>query len=258
MKFIGLVFSYDIQKMSDNIGRKWAANVYKSKDFIFTYSAASIASVLYHNPTTEYIIYTDDVTLLREQISRYKVSMEHLVLVDWKDQLHEWKQHKYSFYPALMLMKNNDVRGKEDFVKLDNDLTCLRPFNITSMNDNTAFFWKYERLVSQGDPRWGEKLICETVFNTTHIPIFNCGVLGISKNNHGLIDEAIETCEKLSNVNILPVTDVGSPIYHCCEQVAYNWVFHSKKIQVTETYPWFDHHFDLKERCINDSSYLLR
>jgi len=257
MKFIGLVFSYDIQKMSDNIGRKWAPNVYRNKQFIFKYSAASIASVLYHNPNINYTIYTDDVNLLNEEISKYKVSKESLTLVDWKDNLDQWKTHRYPFYPLLMLMKNNDFRGKEDFVKLDNDIICLKPFSVEKMEDNTAFFWKYERIVENGDPRWGEKLICQTVFNTQKIPIFNAGVLAVSKNNHHLIDEVIETCEKLSNVNILPVTDVGSPIYHCCEQVAYNWILYKNNIKIFETFEWFDHHFDNKIKCIEEVKELL-
>jgi hypothetical protein len=257
MKFIGLVFDYDTKKMSDNIGRKWAPDAYKNKDFIFKYSTASVASVLHHNPNTEYIIYTDDVDLLDREISKYKVSKKSLVLVDWKDNLQDWKNHKYPFYPLLMLMKNNQLRGKEDYVKLDNDLFCHRPFNLEEMEDDTAYTWKYERIVANGDPRWGEKLICQTVFGTQNIPIFNCGVLGLSKNNHHLVDEVVDVCEQLTNVNILPVTDVGSPIYHCCEQVAYNWIFHSKKIKVMETNYWFDHYFDNKQKCIEASKFLM-
>jgi hypothetical protein len=204
------------------------------------------------------VIYTDDVSLLDEEICKYKVSKASLTLVDWRNNLDDWKKHRYSFYPLLMLMKNNQFHGKEDVIKLDNDLISLRPFDIQEIPENSAFLWKYERLVSEGDVRWGEKLICDTIFNTTKIPIYNCGILGISKNNHHLIDEAIEVCDKLTNVNILPVTDVGSPIYHCCEQVAYNWIFHDKKIKVIQAYPWFDHHFDNKIKCLETMRGLLK
>lgn len=257
MKFIGLVFDYDIKKMSHNIGRKWAPREYKGKEFIFAYSAASVATVLYHNPNIEYRIYTDDPSRLKEEISRYNVPTNNLSLVDWKEQLEEYKQHKYPFNCLLMLLRHNDFFNQEDFIKLDNDLIALKPCDIT-LTAKDCVAWKYERRVSEGDTRWGEILICNTVLGTTNFPIYNMGTLGLSKSNHFIIEESIELTNKLVDVNILPVTDVEAPIYHCAEQTAQNWNFYKHGLNVIQSYPYFDHHFDSKIKCINGATHLLK
>lgn len=258
MKFTGLVFDYDTKKMSDNIGRKWAPKVYGNKESIFSYSAASIASVLKYNDHIEYRVYTDDVDHLKKEILKYNVQTDSLVLVNWKDQLNDWKSHRYSFYPLLMFLKTNDFYGKEDFVKLDNDLTALKPWDIKNIKDSECISWKYERLVSEGDVRWGEILVCNTILKTTQFPIYNLGTLGLSKNNHHIIKDSLDLAIQLTEVNILEVTDVNSPIYHVCDQTAYNWNFFKNKLKVVETYQYFNHHFDNKWQCVIDSNHLLK
>ena len=67
MKFISLVFDYDFGKQKKS-GRIWADRAYRSKDFIFEYTAASIVTFCHHNPDKKYIIDTDDVDLLTLKI----------------------------------------------------------------------------------------------------------------------------------------------------------------------------------------------
>jgi hypothetical protein len=248
MKFIGLVFDYDLGKLS-SIGRKWAGDIYRNKYRIFEYSAASIASVLHTNPQTEYRVYTDDVDFLFDNIRQYNVPTNNLTLVDWSSNLAEWKQHRYPFYCAMMLMKHNCFIGKEDIVKLDNDLICKREF-LPNMTSNTSIIWKFEGMVCDGDDRTGEKHIAQVALGDTNFSRYNMGVLGLCKDDHYLIDDVISICEQLVNVDISKITDVDSSIYHCCEQTAYNWIFHKKNFSVIQSYDVFDHYFADKSNCM--------
>ena len=53
MKFISLVFDYDFGKQKSS-GRIWAEKAYKSNDFVFEYTAASIATFCHKNPNKKY------------------------------------------------------------------------------------------------------------------------------------------------------------------------------------------------------------
>jgi hypothetical protein len=257
MKFIGLVFDYDLGKLS-SIGRTWAGSVYQNKKFIFEYSAASIASVLKVNPQTEYRVYTDDVDFLFDRIGQYDVNTNNLTLVDWSSNLAEWKTHRYPFYCAMMLMKHNCFNGKEDVVKLDNDLIGKQEFPSNILKSKTSILWKFEGMVCDGDDRWGEKHITQVALGDTNFPRYNMGVLGLSKEDHYLIDDSISICEQLVNVDISKITDVDSSIWHCCEQTAYNWVFHRDKFSIVQSYDCFDHHFTDKIHCISAMSHIRR
>jgi hypothetical protein len=255
-KFLGLVFDYNINCLVKN-GRFWADKIYQNKQRIFSYSSASIASVLYHNPDTEYTILTDDVDMLYNEVKKYKVETKSLVLEERSKDLEEWKRQKYAFYPLQMLMKHNKYYKADNVVKLDNDVILKRPFDMV-LDKQRAFVWKYERFVADGDPRWGEKLVCNTILGTDKFHGFNIGILGIHKDNHHLIDESINICNEMVNVDISGVTDVNSKIWHCSEQTAYNWVFHKNNIERIETNHYFDHYFDNKQECINAVKHLLR
>lgn len=257
MKFIGLVFDYDLKKLS-SIGRHWSSSVYQNKNYIFEYSAASIVSVLKTNPSTEYRIYTDDVDMLFNSIKTYNVDTTNLTLVDWSTNLKEWKQHRYPFYCALMLMKHNCFFGKEDLIKLDNDLICHQEFRPENMKSKTSVVWKFEGMVCDGDDRWGEKHACKNVFGDTNFPRYNVGVLGLSKDDHYVIDDAIKINEQLIDIDISRITDVDSSIWHCCEQTAYNWIFHRDNFSVIPSFNIFDHHFSEKTNCISAMSYMRR
>jgi len=257
MKFLGLVFDYDLGKLS-SIGRTWAGSVYRSKKFIFEYSAASIASVLYTNPLTEYRVYTDDVDFLFDNIKQYNVPTNNLTLVDWSSNLAEWKQHRYPFYCAMMLMKHNCFMGKEDVVKLDNDLICKHQFLPTNITPKTSIMWKFEGMVCDGDDRWGEKHISQIALGNTNFARYNMGVLGLSKEDHYVVDDAIAVCEQLVNVDISKVTDIDTSVWHCCEQTAYNWVFHRDEFSIVQAHDCFDHHFTDKQNCVSAMSYIRR
>ena len=53
MRTVSLVFEYDFEKAKRD-GRYWVEEAYKSKDFIFDYTAASFAMFLHHNPKNSY------------------------------------------------------------------------------------------------------------------------------------------------------------------------------------------------------------
>ena len=127
MKIFSLVFDYNITKMQQT-GRPWAATAYKNKDFIFSYSAASIATFLHHNPHLTYDILTDDVSLLEEKINAYKVNTKNLVIKDTSKLINEWTQHWYCFWPLIQVFDYH-LNSNEGILKLDNDLTCLQPID---------------------------------------------------------------------------------------------------------------------------------
>jgi hypothetical protein len=254
MKFIALTFDYSIKNLQD-IGRKWAPEVYKDKDFIFEYSAASYASFLFFNPEKKLEILTDDIFMMKEKLDKYNVNLSNISLVDWSEELKEFKKHKYAFEPLIQLIKKYKD-SQEYIIKLDNDLICKKPFDLKLNNE--VLVWKYERIVEQGDPRWGEKLICNTLFNNTNFRIYNVGLLGIPPQFWIHHQEYLKTCYDMIDVDISKVTDVGSEIYHCCEQTAYNWIFHKYDYNIIETYNIFEHYFDRKINCILDAKKYLK
>ena len=112
MKIVSLVFSYDFDKMKSS-GRVWSHSGYKNKDYIQSYSAASIATFLHHNPEKKYVVNTDDVDGLSSHIEKYRVSTSNLELVDWSDKLEIWKQHEYCFFPAMMHSLEHSIECKK-------------------------------------------------------------------------------------------------------------------------------------------------
>jgi len=254
MKFIALTFDYNIKNL-ESIGRKWAPNVYKNKDFIFEYSAASYASFIYHNPDKKLDILTDDIEFMREKMSKYFVSAHNINYIDWSTELNEHKKHKYAFEPLIQLIKK--YKDSDDYlIKLDNDLICKKPFDLKLNNE--VLVWKYERKVSDGDNRWGEKLICKTVLNTINFDIYNVGLLGLPPSFWKYYEDYLLTCYNMVDIDISGVTDVDSKIYHCCEQTAYNWIFYKNNFKIVQTYDYFEHYFDNKQKCIFDATQYLK
>lgn len=254
LKFIALTFDYNIENLS-SIGRKWAPNVYKGKDFIFEYSAASYASFISHNPDQQFEIYTDDCFLIKEKLQKYKISLDNTKIINWKDELEIYKRHEYSFEPVVQLVKKYKDTN-EYIVKLDNDLICLKKFQIE--NEEHVCMWKYERKVFQGNPLWGERHVCQTVLNTEDFNIYNMGVMGIPVSFWKYYEEYEDIYRKMIKVDISKITDVDSKIYHCCEQTAYNWIFHKYNYTILEKNNIFDHHFEKKIKCIDDAKWLLK
>lgn len=254
MKFIALTFDYNIDNLQE-IGRKWAPKVYKGKEFIFEYSAASYASFIYWNSDKIFEIYTDDVDLLTKELNKYNVCLDNVKLIDWSKEINIYKKNKYSFKPVIELVKL--YKNCEDYlVKLDNDLICKKKFVVDNQND--VMLWKYERVVTEGNPLWGEKLVCEKTVGTTDFKIYNIGVMGIPKTFWKHYEEYEKICEDMVNIDISMITDVDSNIYHCCEQTAYNWIFDKYSFNIIESYDIFEHHFEVKARCIEDAKKYLR
>lgn len=253
MKFIALTFDYNISNLK-SIGRKWAPNIYREKDFIFEYSAASYASFIYWNPDQIFEIYTDDVDVLKNKLDKYDVCLKNVFIIDWSQELEIYKNHKYSFEPIIQLVKKYK-NSNEYIVKLDNDLVCKKKFEIK--NENSVLLWKYERVVTEGNPLWGEKLACQQSIGTTDFKIYNIGVMGIPIGFWKHYEEFENVCNSMINVDISGVTDVGSKIYHCCEQTAYNWIFEKYNFNILETYDIFDHHFEIKANCIEHAKKYL-
>jgi hypothetical protein len=265
VKTISLVFDYDFNKQKES-GRVWAEKGYKSKDFIFEYSAASFASFLYKNPNRVHIVDTDDVDLLHSKIKKYNVNYDNLDIRDSSDLISEWKSNEYCFFPLLAHIKYHAELSKESVVKLDNDLTCLK--SIDELEDfSDILAWKFERNVSNGRDYWGEKYVCNTALGTDDFDEYNTGVLGISKNNLEIVDEFISVTEKLISVDASSVIRFKShpgqtsKVYATSDQTAVNWVFHNNGLKVTETDEYFFHHcyaIDAKKNCIKESQVYLK
>lgn len=254
MKVIALVFDYDLNKLS-SIGRRWAGSVYKNKDFIFEYSAASYATFIDKNPTLLLNVYTDDVVLLSEKIGKYCVDLDNLILHDYNERLSCYENLDYCFWILFDNIKEN--RSLDEYtVKIDNDMVFVDAIPNMADDDNRVMMWKREHHVDRGNPLWGERLACEVALGSTDFYVYNVGLLGLPISVP--VEEVELALKGLVGVDISGVTDVGSRIYHCCEQTAWNWIFHKYKYDVVEAHPYVRHHFADKKRCIVEARYLLK
>lgn len=255
-KIFSLVFDYNIIKMQQT-GRPWANVAYKNKDFIFEYSAASIATFLHHNPHLQYDVMTDDVNLLDEKLSLYKVDKRNLYIQDANDLIKEWTSHWYCFWPLIQVF-NHQINLGNNVLKLDNDLTCLGPIDDLLKHEG-AIVWKYERVCSQGKDRWGEKLAAKVALGTDNFKIWNTGTWGLTKKFHELAKEIPKLCEMLISVDISSVSafpespGVFSKTYNTSDQVSNCYFLHKHEIPILESARWFEHHcygHDAKKNCI--------
>jgi|688.fasta_scaffold17709_7 hypothetical protein len=253
MKFIALNYSYDLQKMSE-IGRKWAYDVYKNNEFILEYSSASYATFIYKNPKETLHLYTDNVLAMKEKMAKYNIDQDRIVYIDYSENLKQYGNDlKYSF-TVLNDFINYAKSDSEYTIKIDNDLIFIE--KLPEINLNNILVWKYERIVKNGDVRWGEIKICNEVLNNTDFKIYNLGIFGLPVTFQK--EDAKDIMDKMISVDISDVTDVDSKIYHCCEQTANNWVFNKYNYNVIEAYPYVDHLFDRKGECIEKAKYLLK
>ncbi len=265
MKAISLVFEYDFEKQLRS-GRTWGKTGYKSKDFIFEYSAASFATFAHHNLGFDHEVLTDDKLLLEEKISKYSVDWSGLKIIDGKDQISEWKNHRYCFYPAMMhldLYKHTT----EQLIKLDNDLECLKP--LTGLeNIKDILMWKKERNVSTGREYWGEREAARKTFGTDDFSLYNMGVMGFPVGEKSeLISNLVQAGLKMSEANISNVVhfperpDLKVEMWSCSEQTGYCYILHTNNLKVRTVEDYINHHcygFDSKKDCINAAKQLLK
>jgi hypothetical protein len=265
-KIYSLVFDYQIAKMQAS-GRHWADEAYKNKDYIFAYSAASIATFLDKNPHLLYTVYTDDPDLLAQKIDAYAVSTNNLNIIDHTTKIQEWTQHSYCFWPLIQVAEMHYC-GDEDALKLDNDLTCRGNIDmmLRGMESGVTWAWKHERLCSKGRDYWGESYAARKGLGTDDFHIYNTGVLGVPRTQHIGARKIVEYCEKLIAVDISPVhrfpdkPGVVAKVYNTSDQVAVNYFFHQEKLQVMPGYHFFDHwcYEKTKERVLVEAAYLLK
>ena len=265
MKEISLLFEYDFEKPLRS-GRTWGKDGYKSKDFIFEYSAASFATFAHHNPGLNHEILTDDPSLLEEKISKYNVDWSGLSIIDGKDQILEWKKHRYCFYPAMMhldMYKNIESQ----LIKLDNDLECLRQIN-GLLGSKDILMWKKERNVSSGREYWGERTAARKTFGTDNFSLYNMGVMGFPEGEKiTLIDELVAAGLKMSEADISDVVhfperpDLKVEMWSCSEQTGYCYVLHKNSLTVSTVEDYINHHcygFDSKKDGIDAAKHLLK
>lgn len=261
-KFLSLVFDYNFQKMFES-GRIWGKTGYKNKEYIFEYSAASIATVLHQNPDITYEIWTDDPALLSEKVSKYDVSTRNLVLLDKSKEIADWSQHRYCFWPAVKIVDENLTEDK--IIKLDNDLTCLKPCD-ELFDYEGALVWKYERICARGRDYWGESYAAVRAYGTADFPIYNIGVFYLHPKFHSLAREIPNLCEDMLNVDISPIVrftedpGVTTKMWSCSEQTADSYFVFKNGIPVRETHDFFEHHCYThgKQACIERAKHLLR
>lgn len=253
MKVIALTYDYDINKLA-SIGRTWAKDVYRGKEFIFEYSAASYATFIDTNPNRELNIYTDDVSLSKEKLEKYNIDYSRIIHHDFSEVLSELhKNMKYSFEALTEFIYY--AKSSTDFtVKIDNDMVFYG--QIPEPKENEVFVWAYERLVYQGNPLMGEIKVAEEALGRTDIPIYNLGILGLPTSYPE--QELRATINKMVNVDISSVTDLDTNIWHCCEQTANNWIFYKYGYKVRELKNIVHHYYDNKKLCIEQAKYLLK
>jgi hypothetical protein len=253
MKAIALVFDYDLDKLKSN-GRFWADNIYgKSENDTFSYSAASYATFLDKNKDIPLEIYTNNIDKIKSKLEKYKVNLTNVFYFDITDEIIESKKSKYTFQPIVDLcykFKNS----KEYIIKIDNDLVWNK--TIPKLNEyKDVLIWKFERYVYQGDVRMGEQLVCENVCKTTNFKEYNIGVMGYPIGYP--MEEFYQTCANMVEVDILPVSDLGVNVWHCCEQTAQSWIIHKFNYNAIETTDIVNHWYEDKFLCIEKAKYLI-
>jgi hypothetical protein len=251
MKIIALTYDYNLSKLID-LGRKWAPDVYGGRDFIFEYSAASYATFLDKNRDLKLYIYTDNIELMQEKMDKYNVP-KNIEYIDFSDEINSLRDSKYSFDVLTHFI--HSAKSKTEFtVKIDNDLVFYGP--LPKPTSNCVFVWKYERLVSQGDPRMGEIKVVKETIGDLSLKIYNLGVLGVPFDYPE--EELKKVCNEMVNIDISDVSDLGVNIWHCCEQTANNWIFKTKGYKIIETHNIVNHLYDNKIECINQAKHLLK
>lgn len=262
-KIYSLVFDYQLAKMQSS-GRHWAPDAYKNKDYIFSYSAASIATFLDKNPHLPYTIYTDDVNLLAAKLDAYTPSTAKLDLVDLTSKIQEWTQHPYCFWPVVALADEH-YTGQEDCLKLDNDLTCLKPID-ELLTHRGAILWKFERQCSAGREYWGERKAARVALGTEDFPVYNMGLFGLSKDFQKDAANIKTSCEALIKVDISDVhrypeaPGKKASMWSCSEQTAVCHFLHANGIPIREGHDFFFHHCytPSKTTVLDAATYLLR
>ncbi|MAH42690.1 hypothetical protein CL614_03105 [archaeon] len=265
MKAISLVFEYDFDKQVTS-GRTWGKTGYKTKDFIFEYSAASFATFAHHNPGFCHEVLTDDKQLLELKMSKYDVDWSGMSIIEKREMILGWKKHRYCFYPAMMHLKMYEDE-KDQLIKLDNDLECLKPLG-DLLDSKDILFWKHERNVNKGREYWGEREASRRAFGTDDYMLYNMGVTGFPMGDKkDLISEMIDAGLRMSEVDISHVVhfperpDLKVSIWSCSEQTGYCYVIHKRNMSVKTVENYIHHHcygFDSKKECIKAASHLLK
>jgi hypothetical protein len=265
MKAISLVFEYDFNRQVDS-GRTWGKVGYKTKDFIFEYSAASFATFASKNDGFIHEIMTDDIDLLESKTQKYDVNWSGLKIIDGKDKIQEWKKHRYCFYPAMMHLEFYKDE-KDQLLKLDNDLECLKPL-ISLKNSPDILMWRKERNVNCGREYWGEREAARQAFGTDNFSLYNMGVMGFpSGDKTQLISDLVTAGLRMTEVDISNVVyfperpDLKVEIWSCSEQTGYCYVLHKNNLTVRTVEDHINHHcygFDSKKVCIDAAKHLLK
>jgi hypothetical protein len=265
VKAISLVFEYDFDKQHKS-GRTWGRLGYKSKDFIFEYSAASFATFDHKNPNFNHEVMTDDPGLLREKIEKYDLGWSGLKIIDAGKKIEEWKRHRYCFYPAMMHLKEYEDEQAQ-LLKLDNDLECLVPLDGLEGSPD-ILMWKHERNVNSGREYWGERAAARIAFGTDNFQLYNMGVMGFPKGDKKkLINELVDAGIKMSESDISSIVKFPEnpghkvSIWSCSEQTGYCYILHKNNLKVKTVEDQINHHcygFDSKKDCINAATHLLK
>lgn len=273
--FYSLIFDYDIPTM-ENSGRHWAQSAYRGKDYIFSYSAASIATILHFNLTIDYRILTDDKQLLLEKLRQYRVDSDFLLekgygftIHEDKEMIDEWKANKYCFWPLISSMHEFvtgiGLKGKR-VVKLDNDLTCLKPLDQKFYDHHGSHVWKFERECNNGKDYWGEKMAAKKAFGTDRFKIFNTGIWSVHPDFAPTAREIPALCQAGADVDISSVSrfpdkpGVTAKMWACVDQTSNNYWLHKYQVPVMETHEYFMHHCYVpnKEGVLKSAEYLKK
>lgn len=254
MKVIALTYNYDLNVLAKN-GRFWAKNVYRDKDFILEYSAASYATFIDKNPDLKLHIYTDDIESMGIKMNKYAIDQDRVIYVDYNERLKKYVDLDFGLRVTFEHIMENQSPD-EYTIKIDNDMIFTNKLPIVGNDYKDVMVWKYEHYVATANPLWGERKACEVAIGTTDFHVYNMGLMGLPKGFP--LEEAHETMNKLIAVDISNVTDLDTKTWHVCDQTAWNWIFHKYKYNVVETYQYVKHHFVEKGMCIDDAKYLLK
>lgn len=264
MKFVSLIFDYDLDKMVRS-GRIWAKQGYTGKEHILEYSAASIATVLHHNPNVQYDVWTDSPRALSSALDEYDVSKRSLNILDKSSEIRAFKEHEYCFWPAVMFFDECVKSADDTVVKLDNDLTCLRPCDELFEHPD-ALVWRFERSCARGRDYWGESYAAQRAFGRTDFNIYNIGVFSLGQSYNHVAHEIPTLCQQLVDVDVSSVVrfpedpSARTKVWSCSEQTADCFFIWKHRIPAKETHEWFQHHCygRSKQPCIDAAKFLRK
>jgi hypothetical protein len=249
MKFHWLIFKYDISKLQD------MRPDYKGHDntTAFTYACASVKTFLTHNDRfDDCVIWTDDISLVRDVFSKYNVKCPSDIR-EIRADIERYKKHLYPWNVKSEFMVDYFSKEGRASLFVDNDCICKKSVDglSTQLTDQTVILWEKERQIKNSRDYWGWKLSADHLHKSHEYWVANDGIIGLTKNNLNINNLARKYCLDLyENVDISKFYPDRHPKLMISQQMAICFAAQDNGLEILESKEYFDHFYSDKSKCI--------